>query len=225
MCVLANAEVGMPNPPQQEPHNCAMGTEPDIWPAIYRPETNIVVWRRQLTDGARTYANWLLEQHPFRCQMTTSHADVTCSLSQLFPEHPGGNELADDIALLADMFSCLFEIERVGLRLATLDSAMCPRFHVDHVPCRLVTTYAGRGTEWLNNEYVDRSRLGRGSADANGNRLDPFSDGQHICSVNVGDIALLKGEKWQGNEGNGLVHRSPAASQDSKRLVLTLDFA
>ncbi|MCV6606196.1 MAG: DUF1826 domain-containing protein [Porticoccaceae bacterium] len=218
-------EIGAPSPPQQGAVNCAMDTSTDVWPAIYQPETNIVVWRRQLPGRIHSYANRLLEQHPFRCQMTISHEDVACHLSRLFLEHPGSNELAEDIALLADMFSCLFETERVGLRLATLDSAMCPRFHVDHVPCRLVTTYSGSGTEWLNNEHVDRSRLGRGSVDSNGNRLEPFSHEQCICRAGVGDVVLLKGEKWEGNEGNGLVHRSPAASPDSRRLVLTLDFA
>ena len=185
----------------------------------------MVVWQRQLTDRIHDCSDWLMAQHPFRCQMTTSYKDVAHNLNEQLPVHPGKHELIDDIALLADMFSCLFEVDRVGLRLATLDAAMCPRFHVDHVPCRLVTTYAGRGTQWLNNEHVNRSRLGRGGVDAAGNQLEVFESEQHICHARTGDVALLKGEKWHKNEGLGLVHRSPAASPDNKRLVLTLDFA
>ncbi len=44
-------------------------------------------------------------------------------------------------------------------------------------------------------------------------------------NVNTGDIVLLKGEGWYGNEGLGAVHRSPAVKQGEKRVVLTMDFA
>ncbi|WP_428354217.1 DUF1826 domain-containing protein [Methyloprofundus sp.] len=36
--------------------------------------------------------------------------------------------------------------------------------------------------------------------------------------------ALLKGERWEGNENAGLVHRSPAINEGERRLLLTLDF-
>lgn len=207
------------------PPNCVTGTETDVWPSIYQPNTNIMIWHRQLTDSVTNYATWLLEQSPLLCQMTTPTTNVANDLGRLLPEHSDSAELAKDIALLTDMFCYLFELERVGLRLATLDSAMCPRFHVDYVPCRLVTTYAGAGTEWLGNESVDRLRLGRGSVDADGNRLEVFSNERQIYRASTGEVALLKGENWEGNEGNGLVHRSPPASPYNKRLVLTLDFA
>jgi hypothetical protein len=35
---------------------------------------------------------------------------------------------------------------------------------------------------------------------------------------------LLKGERWQGNEGRGLVHRSPPLVAGERRLLLTLDW-
>ncbi len=54
---------------------------------------------------------------------------------------------------------------RVGLRLRVLDKAMCPRFHVDHVPVRLITTYAGVGSEWLAEGAMDRRQLGSPTAE------------------------------------------------------------
>lgn len=39
----------------------------------------------------------------------------------------------------------------------------------------------------------------------------------------TGAIGLLKGEAWEGNEGRGLVHRSPAPG-DHPRLVLALEW-
>ena len=52
----------------------------------------------------------------------------------------------------------------VGLRLEIIERAMCPRFHVDHVGIRMLCTYRGPGTEWLDDEAADRNFLGaRGS--------------------------------------------------------------
>ena len=36
--------------------------------------------------------------------------------------------------------------------------------------------------------------------------------------------ALLKGEKWEGNNGRGLVHRSPQSKELYQRLYMTIDF-
>jgi len=54
--------------------------------------------------------------------------------------------------------------------------------------------------------------------------LGLYERDDHICTVSSGDIALLKGEAWVGNEGGGLVHRSPDLSGGERRLLLTLDF-
>jgi hypothetical protein len=132
--------------------------------------------------------------------------------------------LSENIAELVDIFCCLFELERVGLRLTALDGAMCPRFHVDRVPTRLVTTFQGIATEWLPHDVVDRSKLGLGSEGKSDEESGIFSTKEDIKQLTSGDVALLKGEGWEGNEGAGLVHRSPSLAMGGKRLLLTLDF-
>jgi hypothetical protein len=102
---------------------------------------------------------------------------------------------------------------------------MCPRFHVDHVICRLICTYFGSGTEWLPESSVTRSALG--IIDVKADFADAIAHNQgcepDIRTLREGSVGLLKGEKWPGNEGRGLVHRSPAASAEQSRLVVTLD--
>ena len=71
---------------------------------------------------------------------------------------------------------------------------------------------------------VDRTKLGAGSEGKSDDESGLFSQASDIQQLNEGDVALLKGEYWQGNEGAGLVHRSPMVPQDSLRLLLTLDF-
>jgi len=63
---------------------------------------------------------------------------------------------------------------------------------------------------------MDRRSLGGASA-------EPTDVGQ-IQRLQAGWVALAKGEKWQGNEGAGLIHRSPTPSSGERRLLLTLDW-
>ncbi|GAL13441.1 hypothetical protein JCM19233_4443 [Vibrio astriarenae] len=97
--------------------------------------------------------------------------------------------LIDSIAELVDMFCFLFELKRAGVRLATLDRAMCPRFHVDRVPCRLVTTYKGIATQWLLNKDVDRSKLGQCSNGLPDEESGLISSNRSINQLRCGDVA------------------------------------
>ena len=93
---------------------------------------------------------------------------------------------------------------------------MYPRFHVDHVPLRLISTYAGVASEWLEEGGMDRRRLGDAQAEPR--------DSERIQRLQAGWVALAKGEKWSGNEGAGLIHRSPTPPPGERRLLLTLDW-
>jgi hypothetical protein len=46
----------------------------------------------------------------------------------------------------------------------------------------------------------------------------------NIQRLQAGEVAILKGEKWLGNEGAGLVHRSPMTAPGERRLLLSLDW-
>ena len=46
----------------------------------------------------------------------------------------------------------------------------------------------------------------------------------HFHALQAGDVALAKGERWLGNQGRGLVHRSPTPENGQSRLLLTLDW-
>ena len=119
-----------------------------------------------------------------------------------------------DVSWLVSAFACLLGAKRIGVRLRLLDKAMCPRFHVDHVPVRLITTYAGIGSQWLREGVMDRRNLGQEDAEPT----------ERIEQIHCGEVALLKGTKWHGNEGHGLIHRSPALQANERRLILTLDW-
>jgi hypothetical protein len=100
---------------------------------------------------------------------------------------------------------------------------MCPKFHVDKVPCRLITTYTGAATEWLPHDPVNWRILGSNVPTIVGSEPG-ICESDDIEILETGAVALLKGESWEGNEGCGLVHRSPNIAEGSKRLLLTIDF-
>lgn len=138
---------------------------------------------------------------------------------------PGYQVFCKDVARLTALYCDLFALQRVGLRLRVLDHAMCPRFHVDAVTCRLVSTYGGLGTEWLEEAYIDRRKLGSGSGGLNDEVSGLIMDAYAIQAMPAYAIGLLKGSAWESNEAHGAVHRSPRMTIHSpNRLLLTLDF-
>lgn len=199
-------------------------TAPVVLSDIYDQQTNIVIWRRELSDTLKNSVMAFVASNPnFLTTMTVTPQSSLSSISRAL----GGvkqQELSENIAELVDMFCCLFELKRAGLRLAAIDRAMCPKFHTDKIPCRLVTTFQGIATEWLPHQAVKREKLGVGSKGQPDNQSGLYGQEHDIQQLKCGDVGLLKGELWEGNENAGLVHRSPALLEGQRRLLLTLDF-
>lgn len=200
----------------------AVGPTPDVLARILDDGVNLAIWQRQLPVHISDFGALLLSfdeplADSISLEMGNEHASPNLQgLASRFNDLEGYAGFISDISWLVSAYSCLLGAKRIGLRLRALDKAMCPRFHVDHVPVRLITTYAGVGSQWLEEGAMERRCLGQLQA-------EPTQAGL-IQQINQGEVALLKGEKWQGNEGAGLIHRSPALGQGERRLILTLDW-
>jgi hypothetical protein len=202
--------------------------EPDVFSDIYRDDINIVIWQRELSAQLALAANKILKAEArLEIAEVVTPKSVHFKLCKALGETDAVKVLSDDITLLVDMFCCVFDLKKAGLRLTALNRAMCPRFHFDRIPCRLITTYHGVATEWLPHQVVDRSKLGAGNQGKSDEKSGLFESANDISQLSKGDVGLLKGEFWHDNEGAGLVHRSPVHTDDSlsqSRLLLTLDF-
>lgn len=206
--------------------NAASGSMPEVMTKIYLEQINLVVLQRSLATEVSDYCQVLVESKPSLNLRSVINAEKAApSLRSLLPDLKNQSAFIDDLVLLLEMYACLFELDEVGVRLQVLDRAMCPRFHTDKLGCRLVSTFMGPGTEWLHNCDVDRSKLGLGNMGLSDAESGLFSTSTCIQQVNSGDLVLLKGEGWYGNDGLGAVHRSPAIPEGEKRLVVTMDFA
>jgi len=148
----------------------------------------------------------------------------SASWSAALPDGSGRELLIADLQHLVQLFVELLGCPRVGLRLRVLERAMCPRFHVDQTTVRMLCTYFGPGTEWLDERAANRQKLGTGAnglADTNsGLVLDPAE----ITRAPTFALVLLKGCAWPRNAHRGAIHRSPAADAEAPwRALVSLD--
>ncbi|WP_414159207.1 DUF1826 domain-containing protein [Pseudomonas sp. BNK-45] len=200
----------------------AIGATPAVLAEVLQDEVNLGLWQRRLPAHIADFGELLLSlNQPLAESLALDLPDEEAlpnlqGLASGFSDLHGYDGFIADVSWLVSAFACLLGAKRVGLRLRVLDKAMCPRFHVDHVPVRLITTYAGIGSQWLREGAMDRRQLGQASAEPR----DPTL----IQQIGSGEVALFKGEKWHGNQGFGLIHRSPQPAPGERRLILTLDW-
>ncbi|KAF1305881.1 hypothetical protein BLX42_24130 [Pseudomonas sp. SG-MS2] len=192
------------------------GESPRVLTDIFQEGVNLAVWQRRLPAQVEDFAGLVvslgqpladqrvLEVHEHEPPLLPGFLGEAADLQ-------GYESFVADVRWLISAYTCLLGARRVGLRVRVLHNAMCPRFHVDNVPVRLLTTYVGCGSEWLCEGAIERAGL----------QLAP-APVDNIQRLQAGDVALLKGEKWVGNEGAGLIHRSPAGHDP--RLLLSLDW-
>lgn len=203
---------------QQPARVARISDQAEVLGEIYQPECNLAVWQRDLEHEIGHYMAQLAEsnrQVNLRCLIGTGEEmreEATEQLNRALPNFDGKETLVNNICELVDMYQCLFEPAQIGVRLATLQRAMCPKFHVDFLPARMVTCFSGAGTQWLPEPENDNPRI-------------PESEPDSFEQIGTGDVALLKGDGWFENEGFGVVHRSPPVAEGETRMFLSLDFA
>ncbi|WP_258070062.1 DUF1826 domain-containing protein [Acidovorax radicis] len=142
----------------------------------------------------------------------------------LLPLLRGRGALMHDIEGLSKLFGDVTGACAVRIRFEVISSVQCPRFHVDNVKARLLCTYRGIGTQWLDERDADRSKLGGGagglSDEASGLILHPAA----VRTLTPFAIALLKGRQWAGIKERGAIHRSPPMSpMHGPRVLVAID--
>lgn len=190
---------------------------------IFSASTSVAIWKREINEKISSYFEHTFRAFGLGTRVVLSMDTLKEELDQLLPEYDGKSEAAEDIYLLSDMLTCLFACDAVGLRLVPLTSAMCPSFHVDNIPVRLVNTYVGSGTEWLPVEALHETSASNAAHHAHQPHFGACYDERHIQQMDTFDVGLLKGKAWQKQEKLAAVHRSCSLQKNEKRMLLTLD--
>lgn len=178
---------------------------------IFEPSVHLVCMRRALPTGIQDYLH-AMDRAGFRAdRIRLIHSLGAPIPTDVLPDLPGRAAVRAEIEWMSELLADVTGCPQIGLRIEVLDRAMCPRMHVDHVAVRLLTTWSGPGTEWLDESGADRSRLGSD---------DVIRTPAAVCQARAGDVLMLKGERWPGNEGYGVLHRSPAPDDTTRMRVL-----
>ncbi|MBK1643733.1 hypothetical protein CKO25_03460 [Thiocapsa imhoffii] len=171
--------------------------------------------RRACTRIMDAFAQPVFQSWPGLRAVVPVSSDGIPQIDRLrLPEHPEAAAITAEIRFLTQLYADLIGCPSIGLRVERLDRAMCPKWHVDRTGIRLLCTWRGPGTEWLDAAGIDHRALPTmaGDSPASG-RAAPF------------DLLLLKGTAWPGHaEQRGAIHRSPSVAPEAcPRIILALD--
>lgn len=175
---------------------------------IVREECQLAVWQRDLAFEPAALMVGPVDEIRLESTPGNVAAGVKLAMAKAgYAASPAREALTRDIADLTAQFSKIAGCTDIALRLAVVETDSCRKFHADWITLRLITTYAGRGTEWL--EPRDSRRVAEGK--------DPLA----INRLNAGDVGIFKGRLASEQPA---IHRSPPISgTGEKRLLLVLD--
>ena len=168
--------------------------------AINNPDTGLVIWQRALPSALQSWINDIEEtQLPDLRILVKPHQLRHALEPLLFSRGLSAGEMLEQ--LLTDIHDLVVEFAKitnenaVDVRLESISHDACWKFHRDSVETRLLTTYRGPATEWVEHIYseqaVEEQRGFEGP----------------INSLGDGHVALFKGSS--AKEKRGVVHRSP----------------
>ncbi|MES0882515.1 DUF1826 domain-containing protein [Roseibium sp. SCP14] len=186
-----------------------LAAEPDILEDIGLQGVAAAIWQRRPKSSFQTWLDSLpaRELPTMRVVTPPEHVQtlVTGACEQAkMPDCEERNMLIEDIAALALMVGNVLASSSLRIRLDLAAETMCPKFHLDAVPARLLCTYRGTGTEYCLEGQT--------------------SDSRRIRKVRTGSAALFRGANWPSKERTALLHRSPAVrDNDVTRLLLVID--
>ena len=189
-----------------------------VFEQLFDERISLCVWQRtpdiQLEDYVRQAAPSL---PPARLERVSLRWGMSETVLSDFPEGPQKAHLIDELRGLVDLFSTLADTRTVGVRIVATDTAMCPQFHTDRVSLRLLCTWAGAGTEWVERRDVVSVPQAAGAL-----RLTemPMRVGAVLNQMQCFDIGVFKGELWPVPDGYGVLHRSPPPRASTERRVL-----
>lgn len=195
------------------PTHVAAGPDASTLAAIRRPAITMSVWKRRLGQELTGATRAVLSNEFQLLRLTLEPGDVEPMVFDTLAAAVMGSAaaaIAADVANLAYRFSDVMEQERLDIRLERITGNACKKFHADYVTARLITSYEGRATEWLDQDSAVRLANGVCPSDLPIRRLQ------------AGDVALLKGRLWADDQA--IVHRSPPiAGTGEERLLLVIN--
>ncbi len=175
--------------------------------------TALAIWRRQLGRELKDAAR-LISAHAFEFAIALNpfcEAERRGVIQQLSASTGlDSTAIVDDLLDLSRRFAAAAETQTVCIRLETVRDRGCRLFHLDNVFMRLVVTYRGPGTQWVQPAFAAAAR----------HQQTAYKG--PLNSLGTGDAAIFRGKKSGG--ANLIYHRSPPRKRgDPPRLVAVIE--
>jgi len=185
---------------------------------IESSEINFAYLKRPVNEEISLYANLLTEEKFTGIHETVTRSTIKSTVSEKLDNYQwhltGKCLLIDDIHALTTAFMNVTHMNTVQLHLKVVSDDACRKFHTDAYDLRLLCTYVGKGTEWIEDQYVNRNKIARGTNE------EIIKDYTKVKTMEPFEVAILKGEIPLRPECKGIVHRSPPIEQAGERRVL-----
>jgi hypothetical protein len=186
----------------------SLSPSPGVLDAIRGEACNLAVWERAARPAFARLVREGVRDLRFAAPLGALEARLAGELAAAcYPQSSECTALIADIVELAQRYAAIMDLEAVALRLALVTTNSCRKFHADYVKARLITTYVGSATQWI--DARDAARVARGQ------------EPRAIRSLGTGDVGLFKGRLWTPSPA---IHRSPPIEgTGERRLILVLD--
>jgi Protein of unknown function (DUF1826) len=186
----------------------SISSDPEILDDVLKPDRNLAVWKRDNISGFDA----VLDNAPTDFRFTAPKSHLPDLLPSKMDAHGFVRSATRaafeaDIIELATRYCTLLSLDELEVRLELVTTNSCRKWHSDYVRARLISTYVGQGTQWLDGSDAIRVKQG----------LDPI----HVHSMKAGDVGIFKGKLATNTPA---IHRSPPIGGSGEtRLLLVLN--
>ena len=194
-----------------------IGASTEVLSLIHQPDTNIVIFKRDVSSLWEDIESLLEKEFDFRASgdIDSIQADLSVQLNN---KQFGG--VAKDVFDLLQLFAKVSNVESFRLFFGNVNTNMCRKFHTDINDLRMLCTYSGQGTMWLKEDNIKRDALRLPSSQ----EQDIVIDENDIKQVETGSAVILKGALYPKEGTKAVVHRSPTIEETrERRLLLRID--
>jgi hypothetical protein len=195
--------------------------------AIGTTGVNLSIWQRPASPPCLAAINALLSA-PYEVALDLDPAEnekIKASVNSLVRgrcDPASARALAEDIGSLVGLFCGVADTHHARVRLERVEDDGCGLFHADTLRLRMLCTYAGPGTEWIENDNARYDQLGsRGRSIQEANRAIVV-DEEKIRHIAPWHVAVFSGRLRE--DTLPLIHRSaPVRSEKDYRIRLCID--
>ena len=196
-------------------HKTIACEHPKVLATILRDQVQLSIWKRTLPLCLTTWLKNLPTHQLPNLRILARHSELKEQLERALdhcemPEGPMRRIFVADIGELVSHFAAIVDSDYVDIRLETVTHNSCWKFHRDYVEARLLTTYLGPATEWVQPDYSEQALL------------EQMKYSGPIERMKTHHVSIFKGS-CLGTD-SGVVHRSPPiAGTGQTRVLLCLN--